>query len=108
VLQRRVQLGPQDFPDGLGHTVLFAEKYAACSYWALAEGEQAPRYVAGPTSGFQTRPERCDPALPQTPHRAGIQVSLADGSVQMMTPSVSPEVWHAAHKLAKSENSGDQ
>jgi hypothetical protein len=99
VLRKRVRLGP----DGLTHTVLFAEKYAACSYWALAEGEAVPWYIATPTSGFQARPDECDPTLPQTPHRAGIQVGLADGSVRLIRPPISPMAWYAAHTTRAEE-----
>ena len=108
VLGRRARIGPDDFPGGLRYTVLFAEKYAACSYWALAEGEAVPWYVADPTSGFQTRPERCDPALPQTAHRGGILVSMADGSVRLVAPSVSPATWYAAHAPESGKDFGDQ
>ena len=82
---------------GTANVLLFAEKYAACSYWALAEGEAVPWYVATPTSGFQARPDECDPTLPQTPHRDGIQVGLADGSVRLVRPSISPMAWYVAH-----------
>ncbi|HEX5269945.1 MAG TPA: H-X9-DG-CTERM domain-containing protein [Gemmataceae bacterium] len=63
----------------------------------MTEGEPVPWYVADPKSGFQTRPVRCDPALPQTPHRAGIQVGMADGSVRLMATGTDPAVWYAAH-----------
>jgi hypothetical protein len=105
LLRRRTRLGAEDFPNGLSETVLFAEKYAACSYWALTQGEPVPWYAADPTSGFQTRPTRCDPALPQTPHRAGIQAALADGSVRLMATGVSPASWYAAHSLASAGES---
>jgi hypothetical protein len=107
VLRRRTRLGPDDFPGGLAHTVLFAEKYAACSYWALAEGEAVPWYVPTPASGFQSRPGQCDLTLPQTPHREGIQVALADGSVRLVRPAVSPVTWYAAHTPAEGERLGD-
>jgi hypothetical protein len=107
VLYRRVRPVADDFPDGLANTVLFAEKYAACSYWALAEGENVPWYVATPTSGFQRRPAECDPSLPQTAHRAGIQVSLADGSVRLVRPTINPATWYAAQTPAGGERLGE-
>jgi hypothetical protein len=82
---------------GTGNTILFAEKYAECSYWALTDGPQAPWYVATPTSGFQARPVSCDPAVPQTAHRAGLPVGMADGSTRVIHPGVSPAVWYAAN-----------
>jgi hypothetical protein len=107
VLGRRTRLVPDDFPDGLAHTVLFAEKYAACSYWALAEGESVPWYVPTRASGFQSKPGQCDPTLPQTPHREGMQVGLADGSVRLVRPGVSPATWYAAHAPSGGERLGD-
>lgn len=32
----------------------------------------------------------CDPSLPQTPHRAGMCVGMADGSVRTLSGSISP------------------
>lgn len=104
LLRRRTHLDPDDFPRGLGETVLFTEKYAACSYWALTEGGPVPWYIPDPGSGFQTRPARCDPALPQTPHRAGIQVGMADGSVRLTATGCSPASWYAAHSPAIAED----
>lgn len=93
-------------PDGTANTILFAEKYAECSYWALTSGPQVPWNVAGPTSGFQVRPEQCDPAFPQTPHRAGIQVAMADARVRLVSPSLSPATWYAANTPAGGEPLG--
>jgi len=93
-------------PDGTAHTILFAEKYAACSYWALTAGPQVPWYVADPSSGFEVRPAACDPARPQTPHRAGIQVCMGDASVRLVGRSVSPPTWHAANTPAGREELG--
>jgi prepilin-type processing-associated H-X9-DG protein len=104
-VNQRVRFG-EDIPDGLAHTVLFAEKYAACSYWALTEGEAVPWYRAGPTSGFQVRPRECDPTLAQTPHRERIQVSMADGSVRLVRRGISPATWYAAQTPAAGERLG--
>jgi hypothetical protein len=82
---------------GTANVLLFAEKYAACSYWALTEGEQTPWYTADRLSGFQVRPEVCDPARPQTPHHSGIQVGMADGSVRTVSPRTSPAEWFRLH-----------
>ncbi len=40
-------------------------------------------------------PNGCDPSLPQTPHRAGMCVALADGSVRTISGSVSPATFWA-------------
>jgi prepilin-type processing-associated H-X9-DG protein len=93
ICAKRAQFS-RDFPNGLGGTILFAEKYAACSYWALAEGREVPWYVASVSSGFQIRPLQCDPSLPQSPHRGYLQVSMADGSVRSVASSASPEAWY--------------
>ena len=90
------------------YTVLFAEKYAACSYWALTDGREVPWYTADPSSGFQVRPPVCDPALPQTPHPAGMPVGMADGSVRLVGRSVSPATWYAAHTPAGGEKLGSE
>lgn len=88
--------------------MLFAEKYAACSYWALTAGPQVPWYTAGPSSGFQVRPDACDPELPQSPHRAGINVVMGDGSVRLVSRSVSPRTWYAANTPAGGEDLGEE
>ena len=95
-----------DIPDGLSVTVLFAEKFAACSYWALAKGEQTPSYVARPDSGFQYQPQECDPRLPQTGHRGGMNVALGDASVRFVGHLLSTETWFAANTPAGKEDLG--
>jgi hypothetical protein len=97
---------PSSFPRGTANTILFAEKYAACRYWALTSGPQVPWYLAEAADGFQIRPGRCDPALPQTPHRVGIQVGMADGSVRAFASSVDREVWYAANTPEAGEGVG--
>jgi hypothetical protein len=94
VFGRRAQIA-HDFPKGTNGTILFAEKYAACSYWALAEGREVPWYVAEESSGFQVRPVECDPRLPQSPHRGCIQVSMGDGSVRSVDASLGAVEWYA-------------
>jgi hypothetical protein len=96
LLRQRLQLNTLA-DRGTSNVLLFAEKYAACSYWALTEGEQAPWYLPDANSGFQVRPAACDPALPQTPHRAGIQVGMADASVRTLPPDTDPREWLRLH-----------
>jgi hypothetical protein len=102
---RRVHL-PGDVPDGAAYTIFFAEKYAACSQWARSEGRETPWYVADENSGFQNRPVECDPALPQTPHRAGMMVGMVDGSVRLVSAEISPLTWYAANTPAGEETLG--
>jgi hypothetical protein len=64
--------------------------------------------MADADSGFQVRPETCDPALPQSPHSAGIQAGMADGSVRLFGRSVSRAAWHAANAPAQGEEAGSE
>jgi prepilin-type N-terminal cleavage/methylation domain-containing protein len=41
-------------------------------------------------------PDECDWSIPQTPHRGGMVVALADGSVRTVRPSMSAETFWAA------------
>ncbi len=106
------------FPDGTSNTVLFATKAGLCgngtSIWAAIDlngflgftvteaaffGQKLPNaYGAGPT--FQTLPlpgsTPCDPDLAQTFYPSGIPVGLADGSVRIVYPTISPMTWRMA------------
>ena len=97
---------PADIPDGTSCTILFAEKYAACSYWALAKGEQVPWYVADQESGFQYRPAVCDPRRPQTAHHGGMPVGMGDGSIHFVSRSINAATWFAANTPAGKEELG--
>jgi hypothetical protein len=50
---------------------------------------------------FVRRGEPCDPRLPGTPHRAGMQVAMADGSVRVFTRDTSPWVFWSTCTPAK-------
>jgi prepilin-type processing-associated H-X9-DG protein len=52
-------------------------------------------------------PGECDPTLPKTPHAAGMNIALADGSVRTVRPSVRPEVFWGAVTPAGGEVLGD-
>jgi prepilin-type processing-associated H-X9-DG protein len=43
-----------------------------------------------------TRSANCDPRLPGTPHRGGMQVAMGDGSVRVFSLSTDPQVFWAA------------
>jgi hypothetical protein len=92
---------PESVPRGTAETILFAEKYGACSYWAMVWGREVPWYVADKTSGFQMQPQTCDPKLPQTPHREAIQAGMLDGSVRMFARDTDPRIWFAANNPAQ-------
>jgi prepilin-type N-terminal cleavage/methylation domain-containing protein len=105
------------FADGTSSTILFAEKYASCTYpaywqvggslWAYCETAQpAPLHPAfavswgpqdvGSGSLFQVRPdpEQCDPSRTSTAHRV-MPVAMADGSVHLLSPNISGDLWWA-------------
>jgi type II secretory pathway pseudopilin PulG len=109
---------PWSFPDGTSNTILLTEKYAQCfndnypvggtlwAYFYTGRGHHAYHagfsvswndYSIGPTSKFQTQPKpyngNCDPTLASSPHPAGIQVALADGSVRFLSANVSMHTW---------------
>jgi len=122
---------PASFPDGTSNTILFAERYAVCVSNALAlpraclwawweqsgviPGHDYYPFFAlntsngdniGPGSLFQVRPAagNCDASRPSTGHVGGIQVTLADGSVRMLSAAMSGTTYWAAVTPA----SGDQ
>ena len=108
-----------DFPDGTSTTIFFAEKYTQCfneyyptggnlwGYYVTGRNILFPLhpgytiswngYSIGPSSKFQSRPNpfngNCDPTLASTPHTGGIQVGMADGSVRMLTSSITDYTW---------------
>jgi prepilin-type N-terminal cleavage/methylation domain-containing protein/prepilin-type processing-associated H-X9-DG protein len=109
---------PATFKDGTSSTILFVEKYARCrngafpeggSLWAYDYTGQAvvplhpaigidwETYSVGPGSLFrpQPTPDDCDPTLASTPHLAGMNVLMADGSVHVLSTGVSGETWWA-------------
>ena len=50
-----------------------------------------------PTPVQRVRPgQACDPRLPGTPHRRGLQAAMADGSVRIFAPDTSPWVFWSA------------
>jgi prepilin-type N-terminal cleavage/methylation domain-containing protein len=70
-------------------------------------------YDVGPTSYFQVRPNpfsglqgQCDPTLPATPHSAGIQVCMADGSARLVSASMSKSTWWAVTTPANDDQLG--
>jgi prepilin-type processing-associated H-X9-DG protein len=114
---------PTSVPDGSSNTVYIGEKYAHCtnaiyreggslwSYW-LSDATMQPwhpayvigvwnSYSVGPSSKFQVRPHpylgNCDPTLASTPHIGGMNVAMVDGSVRVLSPEISGQVWWALH-----------
>lgn len=109
---------PFSIPDGMSSTILFGEKYARCSnssypaggnlwaYWFTGPGLKPfhpgvevswTGYSIGPASKFQVVPApfngNCDPTMASTPHRSGMHVVMADGSVRFLSSGISPHTW---------------
>jgi type II secretory pathway pseudopilin PulG len=111
----------RSFPDGLSNTILFGEIYGSCgnggspanaaaSLWAdstlpwraiMCHNTPAknvnPGYAACFT--FQIQPQEfttCDPSRGQTGHTAGMNCGMGDGSVRLVTSSVSATTWAEA------------
>jgi len=106
------------FPDGTSQTILFAEKFAFCGpstngssfYWGEEGGAcnrtggyggngSIPGFYSGGIANVpQNRPmpANCNPCLLQGPWSGGIEVSLADGSVRLVSTSISLKTWAAA------------
>lgn len=78
--------------------------------YPITSGSPPVTYPSRPGATFQVRPDvvlrapipyrppqgnECDPALPQTPHRAGMLGALADGSARTLAPGVAPAVFWA-------------
>jgi prepilin-type N-terminal cleavage/methylation domain-containing protein/prepilin-type processing-associated H-X9-DG protein len=111
---------PTTFQDGTSNTILVAEKYVRCQFYAYRDGgsfwgywfTSLPQtqplhagfaiswqpYDIGPQSKFQVVPDpkNCDPTLASTPHSGGMQVAMADGSVRTLAPGISGTTWWAA------------
>jgi prepilin-type N-terminal cleavage/methylation domain-containing protein len=105
------------FQDGASNTILAAEKYARCqfyaypdggsfwAYWLTGQPQTLPLhagfaiswqpYDIGPESKFLVAPKSsdCDPTLASTPHRTAMHVLLADGGVRSLSPSISGSIW---------------
>jgi prepilin-type N-terminal cleavage/methylation domain-containing protein len=106
----------RSFPDGTSNTILIATKTGKCgnggSLFAVINlngyigftntgggffGHKLPDAAGnGPT--FQTRPKAgdCDPDLAQSFYFSGMPTGLADGSVRMIKPTISPITWRLA------------
>ena len=115
-------IGLDGVPDGLSNTIFMTEKVATCVRSRIPGAQVGPYYniwaygrtawpewnpvfgyeVVGPASKFQVQPTTegatatCDPRFASAPRASGILVGLGDGSVRLVSSSVSPDTWWAA------------
>jgi prepilin-type N-terminal cleavage/methylation domain-containing protein len=107
---------PASIPDGTSSTLFFTEKLARCNaggyghtygantnYWpdwgsTFESGDNG--MPTGPAFSFQPQPQgtpaNCDGGLASSPHAAGINAALGDGSVRFVSNSVTPQTWWSA------------
>ena len=110
----RVPHFPSTFADGTSNTIVFAEHYGLCGesrfdpfanqlgigtwYRRAAIADTFDLRDASGGLTFQVAPKiaDCNPAMAQTPHRSGMLVAMADGSVRTLGPNISPKTYWAA------------
>lgn len=109
------------FTDGTSKTVMFGERYANCAstgqtsqvhttLWSDATSMWRPVFCLNninrsptepgypPCFTFQVNPDwlmGCDTRRAQTPHSAGMHVTLADGSVRSVDGGIEERIWAA-------------
>jgi prepilin-type N-terminal cleavage/methylation domain-containing protein/prepilin-type processing-associated H-X9-DG protein len=86
--------------DGTSNTIMFAERYQVCDGtpcgWGYPELDyRAPMFAYYSAAKFQMKPveERCEPTLPQAFHQGGMNIGMCDGSVHLVSNSISPQTW---------------
>jgi prepilin-type N-terminal cleavage/methylation domain-containing protein len=114
---------PNTFHDGTSNTIVFFERYSECQanqwiwgedgtislvptwpnpYMSATYSMTAPPAPVPPAVGPIPLPQQaptpanCDPTLLQTPYSGGIVVGLGDGSVRIVSSSVSQYSWQLA------------
>jgi hypothetical protein len=96
---------PATFQDGTSNTIMFTEQRAACTGfwpdWGPSIADASWPQPTGPAAIFQVRPS-LNPTCPYSdgsqyraisPHTAGINVGLGDGSVHFVSQGVSATTW---------------
>jgi prepilin-type N-terminal cleavage/methylation domain-containing protein/prepilin-type processing-associated H-X9-DG protein len=115
---------PSTFLDGTSNTIVYAERYGTCgsggnpnagntraNLWSDSNLTWRPVFCIDnlnkdpitqglpPCPVFQVTPDwirACDPVLTQSPHPAGMNVGMGDGSVKFVRGGMSQTVWAAA------------
>jgi len=106
------------FTDGTSNTILFAEKFASCNWfaantlttpsaggntwaWDGNSAQWAPAFAMespwNDGTKFQTQPTSltCNVGYAQTGHNGGMVIAMADASARTVAPSVSSTTWLA-------------
>jgi prepilin-type N-terminal cleavage/methylation domain-containing protein len=114
---------PASIPDGTSNTVFFTEKLAQCNsgnypnnYWPDWGPVMASTDEGDPTgpvlSIIQVRPAgnpaQCNGGLASSPHTAGINACLGDGSVRFVSQGISSTTWWYALTPAGGETLGSE
>jgi hypothetical protein len=114
---------PASIIDGTSNTIFFTDKLANCNsgnypnnYWpdwgpilsSPDEGDPVgPPYTTvfppGPQITPPGNPAACNGGISSSPHTAGINVGLGDGSVRFVAQGISPTTWW----YALTPNAGD-
>jgi len=111
---------PASLTDGTSNTIFYTEKLAQCNsgtyydnYWPdwgpIINSPDNPGGggITGAASIFQSQPKgnpaNCDGYRASSPHTAGINAALGDGSVRFISTGVSGATWWTA----MTPNNGD-
>jgi len=102
---------PASITDGTSNTIFYTDKLSYCSfggynynYWPdwgpiIASSEYGDPTGPAATPQWQpvgSWPANCDGGRPSSPHSAGINVALGDGSTRFVTQAISGGTWWAA------------
>jgi prepilin-type N-terminal cleavage/methylation domain-containing protein len=98
-----------DFPDGTSNTIAFMQRYTTCGGmsvgWQMGVCGNPPTWPYSPLGWSYPNlplpqlapdPAACDPMLVQALYTSGMIVSLVDGSVRNLSPSITQYSWNLA------------